>query len=177
MCNVHIETNFSHVQIAGLLKKPWRRGSANSPGSLLVSSPLPPWRGATPREPSSRPRQGVGGAPRGSQGPVSDQLYSSVWQERKTRRRRQNILLISTCNFFSCCIVRLEIYSCGAKVFDSPSIAVALWCCLWVAVKQFCSSLYISSTSFWNGDDEFFLTSQYNVHCTYIGFLSQQSWH
>ena len=79
--------------------------------------------------------------------------------------------------FFSCCIVRLEIYSCGAKVFDSPSIAVALWCCLWVAVKQFCSSLYISSTSFWNGDDEFFLTSLYNVRCTYIGFLSQQSWH
>ena len=60
MCNVHIETNFSHVQIAGLLKKPWRRGSANSPGSLLVSSPLPPWRGATPRELSSRPGQGVG---------------------------------------------------------------------------------------------------------------------
>ena len=100
MCNVHIKTNFSHVQIAGLLKKPWRQGSTNSPGSLLVSSPLPPWRGATPREPSSRPRQGVGGATRGSQGPVSDQLYSSVWQERKMRRRRQNILLISTCNFF-----------------------------------------------------------------------------
>ena len=52
--------------------------------------------------------------------------------------------------------IHSQIYSCGAKVFDSPSIAVALWCCLWVAVKQFCSSLYISSTSFWNGDDEFF---------------------
>ena len=114
---------------------------------------------------------------RGSQGPVSDQLYSSVWQERKMRRRRQNILLISTCNFFSCCIVRLEIYSCGAKIFDSPSIAVALWCCLWVAVKQFCSSLYISSTSFWNGDDEFFWPHfTYRVPFNEYLSLHQQSW-
>ena len=91
-------SELSHVHTAGLLKKPWRQGSALSPGSPLVSSPLPPWRGARAMS-SSKPGQGVGGDYRCRE-PPSDQPSSSVWQERKMRRRRrQDISLISTCNW------------------------------------------------------------------------------
>ena len=90
-------SELSHVQIAGLLKKPWRRGSALSPGSPLVSSWLPPWRRAIAL-PSSKPGHGVGEEKRCRE-PPWDQPSSSVWQERKMRRRRQDISLISTCNW------------------------------------------------------------------------------
>ena len=134
-------SELSHVHTAGLLKKPWRRGSALSPGCPLVSSPLPPWRGATPRELSSRPGQGVGvGEDWRSQGPQSDQLYCSVWQEMRMRRR-QRVSLISTCNFSHVVLRGWKYIHMEPRYLTH--LLLALLCCLWVALKQFCIILYI----------------------------------